>query len=134
MVRSFSTGNPSERLTHIPRGDISAAEKKAYIDAFLCVIGKPSKLDRTKFPGAQTRYDDFVVVHMNQTMNIHGTVSLPSSVPSGIMFSHLGHRPTSCRGTATTSGRGSAFSARSATSRVFSRYVPAPLLPIGTQR
>lgn len=86
MVRLRSQGLAVRRLTQIYRGDISAAEKKAYIDAFLCVIGKPSKLDRTKFPGAQTRYDDFVVVHMNQTMNIHGTVGLPSRLPQGIMF------------------------------------------------
>ncbi|KAK3311021.1 uncharacterized protein B0T15DRAFT_499059 [Chaetomium strumarium] len=59
-------------------GDISAAEKKAYIAAMLCLMEKPSKLDQTKFPGAKSRYDDFVVVHMNQTMNIHGTGSFLS--------------------------------------------------------
>ena len=59
------------------RGDISATEKKAYIAAMLCIMQKPSKLDSTKFPGAKSRYDDFVVVHMNQTMNIHGTVGCP---------------------------------------------------------
>ena len=56
------------------RGDITAAEKKAYIAAMLCVQKAPSKLDPKKFPGAKSRYDDFVVVHMNQTLNIHGTV------------------------------------------------------------
>jgi len=40
----------------------------------LCLIAKPSKLDSSKFPGAKSRYDDFVVVHMNQTLTIHGTV------------------------------------------------------------
>lgn len=56
------------------RGDISDEEKKAYIAAMLCIMEKPSKLDPTQFPGAKSRYDDFVVVHMNQTMTIHGTV------------------------------------------------------------
>ncbi|KAK4187244.1 hypothetical protein QBC35DRAFT_410854 [Podospora australis] len=59
-------------------GDISAAEKKAYISAMLCLMEKPSKLDRAKFPGAKTRYEDFVVVHMNQTMSIHNTGSFLS--------------------------------------------------------
>lgn len=59
------------------RGDISATEKKAYIAAMLCLMGKPSKLDQARFPGAKTRYDDFVVVHINQTMSIHGTVGYP---------------------------------------------------------
>ncbi|KAK3298686.1 uncharacterized protein B0H64DRAFT_80542 [Chaetomium fimeti] len=54
-------------------GDISADEKKAYIAAMLCIMEKPSKLDPVQFPGAKSRYDDFVVVHMNQTMTIHGT-------------------------------------------------------------
>jgi tyrosinase len=38
---------------------------------------KPSKLNPTSFPGAKSRFEDFVVVHMNQTMNIHGTVRCP---------------------------------------------------------
>ncbi|KAB5559646.1 hypothetical protein GE09DRAFT_1285613 [Coniochaeta sp. 2T2.1] len=59
-------------------GDISATEKKAYIAAMLCIMSAPSKLDKTKFPGAKSRYDDFVVVHMNQTLNIHGTGSFLS--------------------------------------------------------
>ncbi|KAK0730293.1 hypothetical protein B0H67DRAFT_503586 [Lasiosphaeris hirsuta] len=59
-------------------GDISATDKKAYIAAMLCIFSKPSKLDKTKFPGAKSRYDDFVVVHMNQTLSIHGTGSFLS--------------------------------------------------------
>jgi tyrosinase len=34
----------------------------------------PSKLDPKLFPGARTRYDDFVGVHINQTLTIHLTV------------------------------------------------------------
>ncbi|KAL2175532.1 uncharacterized protein P884DRAFT_301613 [Thermothelomyces heterothallicus CBS 202.75] len=54
-------------------GDISAEEKKTYIAAMLCIMEKPSRLDPNQFPGAKSRYDDFVVVHMNQTLSIHGT-------------------------------------------------------------
>ncbi|KAI0410943.1 hypothetical protein F5X98DRAFT_384601 [Xylaria grammica] len=54
-------------------GDLSAADRKAYIKAVLCVTTSPSKLDAAKYPGAKTRYDDFVAVHINQTMSIHGT-------------------------------------------------------------
>lgn len=56
------------------RGDISKEERKAYIDGVLCLLNTPSKLDPELFPGAKNRYDDFVVVHMNQTLSIHGTV------------------------------------------------------------
>lgn len=58
------------------RGDISKAERREYIAAMLCLMSKPSQLDQTEYPGAKTRYDDFVAVHMNQTLTIHGTVSI----------------------------------------------------------
>ncbi|KAF2477543.1 Di-copper centre-containing protein [Lindgomyces ingoldianus] len=54
-------------------GDITAAEKKAYIAAVLCIIQKPSKLSATAYPGAKSRYDDFVAIHMKNTLSIHGT-------------------------------------------------------------
>jgi tyrosinase len=60
----------------------------------LCIMQKPSKLDQTKFPGAKSRYDDFVVVHMNQTMNIHGTVRWLASTISN---SKTNHRCADCQ-------------------------------------
>ncbi|KAF0637824.1 hypothetical protein FPSE5266_11583 [Fusarium pseudograminearum] len=52
---------------------LSKKDKKAYIDAVLCLRKKPSKADQTFAPGARSRYDDFVAVHINQTLSIHGT-------------------------------------------------------------
>ncbi|KAF2653232.1 Di-copper centre-containing protein [Lophiostoma macrostomum CBS 122681] len=54
-------------------GDITAADKKAYIAAVLCITQKPSKLSATTYPGAKTRYDDFVAIHIKNTLSIHGT-------------------------------------------------------------
>ncbi|KAI1813920.1 Di-copper centre-containing protein [Poronia punctata] len=51
----------------------SSKEKKSYISAVKCLQSKPSKADPSFAPGARTRYDDFVAVHINQTMSIHGT-------------------------------------------------------------
>jgi len=34
---------------------------------------RPSQLDPNLYPGAKTRYDDFVVVHIKQTPHIHFT-------------------------------------------------------------
>jgi len=56
------------------RGAFSKRERKNYINAVLCLQTLPSKLDPKLFPGAKTRYDDFVGVHINQTMSIHLTV------------------------------------------------------------
>ncbi len=42
----------------------------------LCLMKKPPKL--TQFPGVTNRYEDFVAVHINQTLSIHGTGSFLS--------------------------------------------------------
>ncbi|KAH7199412.1 hypothetical protein ACKRZS_001972 [Fusarium odoratissimum] len=52
---------------------LSKKERKAYINAVLCLRKKPSKADPSFAPGARTRYDDFVAVHINQTRTIHAT-------------------------------------------------------------
>ncbi|KAH9863923.1 hypothetical protein J1614_009856 [Plenodomus biglobosus] len=39
------------------------------------MLKNPSKLSATKYPGAKSRYDDFVVVHMNMTTTVHGTAN-----------------------------------------------------------
>ncbi|KAH3904263.1 hypothetical protein HBI56_176760 [Parastagonospora nodorum] len=54
-------------------GDTTAAERKAYIAAVQCLTKAPSKLSATQYPGAKTRYDDFVAIHMKNTLSIHGT-------------------------------------------------------------
>ncbi|CAK7207916.1 hypothetical protein SEUCBS139899_010731 [Sporothrix eucalyptigena] len=52
-------------------GDLTKDERKDYIAAMLCLMAKPPKL--TQFPGVTNRYEDFVAVHVNQTLSIHGT-------------------------------------------------------------
>ncbi|KAK2761472.1 hypothetical protein CKAH01_16298 [Colletotrichum kahawae] len=53
---------------------LSSPEKKAYTGAVNCLLQQPSKLQASGLaPGARNRYDDFVGVHINQTLSIHGT-------------------------------------------------------------
>ncbi|KAK6437493.1 hypothetical protein LTR95_006310 [Oleoguttula sp. CCFEE 5521] len=47
-------------------------EKKDYIRAVKCLQSKPA-LSSATVPGAKTRYDDFVGVHIQQTFTIHAT-------------------------------------------------------------
>ncbi|KAH9214621.1 hypothetical protein DL95DRAFT_435895 [Leptodontidium sp. 2 PMI_412] len=54
-------------------GDLSSPDKKKYIAAVLCLQSKPSKTPASVAPGARSRYDDFVLVHINQTLTIHAT-------------------------------------------------------------
>lgn len=62
----------------VPRGSLSRAERLAYIDAVKCLQAKPSKYPEGAAPGAKSRYDDFVVVHINQTLEIHYTANFLS--------------------------------------------------------
>lgn len=56
-------------------------ERQAYTDAVLCLMKKPSRLaqlDPTLAPGAKTLYDDYVAVHINNTLTIHATANFLS--------------------------------------------------------
>ncbi|KAK3381237.1 hypothetical protein B0H63DRAFT_197989 [Podospora didyma] len=59
-------------------GAFSKNEKLDYINAVKCLQSKPAKTPATVAPGAKTRYDDFVAVHVQQTMEIHYTGSFLS--------------------------------------------------------
>jgi tyrosinase len=48
-------------------------ERKDYIKAVKCLFDLPAKT-RDFADGARTRHDDFVAVHINQTLQIHQTV------------------------------------------------------------
>jgi hypothetical protein len=64
---------------------LSLAERTDYINAVKCLIAAPSKLSATQYPGAKSRFDDFVVVHINMTMHVHDTVCI--SIPC--VFSNI---------------------------------------------
>lgn len=54
------------------RRSLSTDERKLYIDAALCLQAKPPRLG-SSVPGARSRFDDFVAVHINHTLIIHYT-------------------------------------------------------------
>jgi hypothetical protein len=62
--------------SHECSGDLTLAERDDYVKSVLCLLAAPSKLSASVYPGAKSRYDDFVVVHMNMTPSVHGTVCL----------------------------------------------------------
>jgi tyrosinase len=53
---------------------LSDEEKIAYTDAVKCLMELPS-ISGEAIPGARSRFDDFIAVHINQTPFIHVTVS-----------------------------------------------------------
>lgn len=78
---AFSTSKQSDCLP-CRRGSLTASEKKQYIAAVQCISTKPSIIPSELCPGCETRYDDFVATHINQTLSIHGTVSMPLANPT----------------------------------------------------
>jgi tyrosinase len=63
------------------RSTLTAAERIAYTNAVLCFQNKSAQTPTSLIPGARSRFDDFVGTHINQTLNIHYTVSHPSILP-----------------------------------------------------
>jgi len=47
------------------------AERKAYTDAINCIHSKPSSLDNAQYPAAVNRYQDYAVVHVSRTSQVH---------------------------------------------------------------
>jgi tyrosinase len=47
-------------------------DRRAYIEAVQCLRTLPAKSDKSWAAAAKTRFDDFVAIHVNQTMYIHG--------------------------------------------------------------
>ncbi|KAF2472963.1 Di-copper centre-containing protein [Lindgomyces ingoldianus] len=77
--RGFSSSCTRDKLI-IRReyGNLTTEERAEYVKAVQCIISKPSKFSAGQVPGAKNRYDDFVAVHLQQTLNIHGTANFLS--------------------------------------------------------
>ncbi|KAF2185557.1 Di-copper centre-containing protein [Zopfia rhizophila CBS 207.26] len=57
--------------------DLSVPQREEYIRAVLCLQSKPPKLaSKAKYPGALSRYDDFVATHETYAMELHSTPHL----------------------------------------------------------
>ena len=82
----------SRVVSHLDRGGsslmalrrtLSAKQRKEYIAAVQCLRTKPSTLDPVTTPGAKSLFDDFVAIHLMQTMNIHLSVCLHHRISAG---------------------------------------------------
>lgn len=66
MVSSFDEASIS---VNVIRGELEPAARKAFTDAQLCLQKLPSRLDARY--NSRSYYDDFVAVHINQTLGVH---------------------------------------------------------------
>ena len=93
---------------------LSDEEKIAYTDAVKCLMELPS-ISGEAIPGAKSRFDDFIGVHINQTPFIHVTVSTFSISNHSKLLTR--DRATSSHGTATSPGLTSTPSAQNAATK-----------------
>ncbi|ORX98727.1 hypothetical protein BCR34DRAFT_593116 [Clohesyomyces aquaticus] len=76
---THNTGCTKEKLiVRREYGNLTLAERAQYVAAVQCIMTKPSKMSASQFPGVKNRYDDFVAIHLQQTLNIHGTANFLS--------------------------------------------------------
>ncbi|VBB76622.1 Putative Tyrosinase [Podospora comata] len=52
-------------------GSLSTSERLAYVNAVKCLQTLPPLTPASVAPGARSRFDDFIVTHIQQTLNIH---------------------------------------------------------------
>ncbi|KXX80403.1 Tyrosinase [Madurella mycetomatis] len=56
--------------------DLSVAEREEYVAAVQCLMKLPAKAPKDKYPGAISRFDDFVAYHMTHAMELHDNYHL----------------------------------------------------------
>jgi hypothetical protein len=64
------------KLTFIHRGDLTVPQREEYIAAVQCLMKLPAKAPKDKYPGALSRYDDFVAYHITHAPMLHDTIHL----------------------------------------------------------
>ncbi|KAI0911015.1 hypothetical protein F4823DRAFT_561369 [Ustulina deusta] len=56
--------------------DLSETQRQEYVAAINCLTKLPPKSDKARFPGALSRYEDFVAFHMTHAMQLHDNMHL----------------------------------------------------------
>jgi tyrosinase len=56
--------------------DLSVTEREEYVAAVQCLMKLPPKAPKDKYPGALSRYDDFVAYHMTHAAELHDNYHL----------------------------------------------------------
>lgn len=58
------------------RSDLSNEEREEYVAAVQCLMKLPTQAPKDRFPGAVSRFDDFVAYHMTHAAELHDPLHL----------------------------------------------------------
>ncbi|RMZ92095.1 hypothetical protein DV736_g650, partial [Chaetothyriales sp. CBS 134916] len=67
----WNSCTPEKTRTRVDYSTLAPEERKAFTDAYHCLMNQPSNLDQTIYPAAINRYFDYAVVHVNRTQFVH---------------------------------------------------------------
>ncbi|KAK3319573.1 hypothetical protein B0T19DRAFT_445378 [Cercophora scortea] len=56
--------------------DLSVTQREEYVAAVKCLMNLPARAPKDKYPGALSRFDDFVAYHMTHAAQLHDTIHL----------------------------------------------------------
>ncbi|KAK0626913.1 hypothetical protein B0T14DRAFT_534966 [Immersiella caudata] len=56
---------------YLASAPLSASERLAHVNAVKCLMNLPARTPASAAPGAKSRFDDFIVTHIQQTLSIH---------------------------------------------------------------
>ena len=103
MVSAQYDGRVRSFTDYLGRGSLSKEQRIKYTKAVRCLQTTPNVFSNTRVPGARSRFDDVVAIHIFQAPFIHFSVG--SFYPLGFPHSQeltWHDRVSSYRGTATT--------------------------------
>jgi Common central domain of tyrosinase len=65
---------PGTNIVH--RGDLTPAQREEYTTAVQCLMKLPAQAPKKKYPGALSRFDDFVAYHITHASTLHDTIHI----------------------------------------------------------
>jgi tyrosinase len=73
MVRLAPLSNMPLSLSTYPhhRSDLTVTQREEYVAAVQCLMKKPPKAPKQKYPGSLNRFDDFVAFHVTHAGTLH---------------------------------------------------------------
>lgn len=68
---NWCTPEQQQKNVRVSFASLTPAQRKAYTDAVNCVHSQPSQLNNAQYPAAVNKYQDYAVIHVERTSQVH---------------------------------------------------------------